>query len=161
MAGRFDNPTIRSMAMLTRGCYLMATGATDAAHGHFERAVAASTAAQNTLVLGQTRRELADLGNLGELIRGFGESGNVSEQLQTAMRIVPKLIASGERVPAGVTLELIAPTLMGRTHRFAQLRDELDGLLTPAERTAINGTSAGMSRHDLPHYLVKVVRATG
>ncbi|HEV7758471.1 MAG TPA: hypothetical protein VGO78_05765, partial [Acidimicrobiales bacterium] len=168
LGNRHDNPSMRSMGLLSLGRVALAFGDVAKARALLQQAHGAAEAARNTLVLDQTRRELANLptaadgraaalANLRVVIRNFAESGNVSEQLQTALSIARHLVELDALVPAAVALGVMERTLLGGAKPYAALRAEVLGRLTSAQGDEASHSGSRMPLSELAGYLVSVV----
>ena len=168
LGNRLDNHSIRSMGLLALGRVAAERADVERARDLLQQAWGAAETARNTLVLGQTRRELADLDTrsddraaalaaLRSIIEGFAVSGNVAEQLQTALTIVKKLVALGVLVPAAVALEVMDRTLLGDTPGYDQMRARVVEGLSDAERAEVHRTVGRMPQSELVPYLVRIV----
>jgi hypothetical protein len=168
LGNRHDNPSMRSMGLLSLGRVALAFGDVAKARALLQQAHGAAEAARNTLVLDQTRRELANLptaadgraaalANLRVVIRNCAESGNVSEQLQTALSIARHLVELDALVPAAVALRVMERTLLGESKAYAELRAEVLGRLTAAQGDEAGRSGSRMPLAELADYLVSVV----
>jgi predicted ATPase len=168
LGNRHDNPSMRSMGLLSLGRVALAFGDVAKARALLQQAHGAAEAARNTLVLDQTRRELANLptaahgratalANLRVVIRNFAESGNVSEQLQTALSIARHLVELDALVPAAVALGVMERTLLGGAKAYAALRAEVLGRLSTAQGDEASRSGSRMPLSELADYLVSVV----
>jgi hypothetical protein len=170
LGDRHDNPSMRSMGLLSLGRIAALGGDTDGARELLHQAWGAAEAARNTLVVNQTMRSLADLdagtgtadrtealARLREVARRFDESGNVSEQLQTVMSLIEQLVALGALGPAAAALGALSRTPMANTAGYAAISAIVTERLAPAERLRARREGAAMQLTELAAYLVHVL----
>ena len=161
-----DCLSIRSMGLLMRGRAAVDGGRPGEARAVLREALGAAEAAHTTLVVNQVRRELAVVGadnseqalaNLRQVVQTFADSGNISEQLQTALTIVQQLVAHGALLEATCALDVLGRTYLRRRATYRSLASLVHEHLTPAERAAATDRASRMQLEDLAKYLAAVV----
>jgi tetratricopeptide (TPR) repeat protein len=168
LGDRHDNPSMRSMGLLSLGRIAALRGDVDGAREVLHQAWGAAEAARNTLVVNQTMRSLADLdagtGDRAEALRKlrgvarrFAESGNVSEQLQTVMSLIEQLVALGALAPAAAALGALSRTPMANTAGYAAISAIVTERLAPAERLQAQREGAAMQLPKLADHLVQAL----
>jgi predicted ATPase len=168
LGDRHDNPSMRSMGLLSLGRVAALRGDTHDARELLHQAWGAAEAARNTLVVNQVMRSLADLdagagdreaaiAKLRGVARRFADSGNVSEQLQTVMSMIEQLVALGALAPAAAALGALSRTPMANTAGYAAISVIVTERLAPAERLHARRQGASMQLPKLAAYLVQVL----
>lgn len=142
LADRHDNPSLRAMGLVACGRVARWNGDTTLARDLFQQALGAAEAVHNHLMVDIARQDLAQLANVGDtgkaddhraalaalvpVARSHILTGNVSQQLQTAVHIAKHLAEIGPLLPAATALVRLDRTPMSGTQNFS---DQVQALL--------------------------------
>ncbi|HEY8547558.1 MAG TPA: BTAD domain-containing putative transcriptional regulator, partial [Acidimicrobiales bacterium] len=170
LAERHDNPTMRAMGLVACGRIARWQGDLHRARDLFQQALGAAEAVQNHLMVDHARQDLAQLADIGEtgeaadrraalaalvpVARSHILTGNVSQQLQTAVHIATHLAGLGHLLPAATALVRLDQTPMSGTPGFSdEVRDVLDRLDEDDRATALRDGAATALPRVLPDLL--------
>jgi predicted ATPase/DNA-binding SARP family transcriptional activator len=146
LADRHDNPSLRAMGLVACGRVARWHGDTARARDLFQQALGAAEAVHNHLMVDHARQDLAQLADVGDtggaddhraaltalvtVARSHILTGNVSQQLQTAVHIAKHLAETGHLLPAAKALVRLDQTPMSGAQGFS---DEVQALLARLE----------------------------
>lgn len=172
LGNQHDSPSIRATGLLVSAWVATRDGDEDTAVGLLRQALGAAEAAHATLLVGQVRRELARLAKTGPDERAtldalstvaatFAQTGNFSEQVQTAFHIVEHLVPLGELFASAVALELLGRTVISKSEPYRQLVSTVVAGLSGDEWVRARTRASAMQLEGLtPHLLAAVSRLT-
>jgi hypothetical protein len=156
------------MGLLALGRLAAAHRDADKARELLQKARGAAEATGVTLVVNQASRELADLeasngdkasalAALRHIAQNFTDSGNTSEQTQTALSIATHLVSLNLLAPAAVAVVTLERTELRGIDAYVGLVDEIRARLDPAALAEARHTGEALKPSDLLKHLMGVI----
>jgi predicted ATPase/DNA-binding SARP family transcriptional activator len=164
LGDRWGSASLRAMGLVSIG-RVLATDEPEQARGALIDAVALAEESRSGLLGDQARRVLSELdavrgghraglAELGQLLLGFGRSGDLSQQLQTVVSTLDPLMAVGAFDVAAVLCGALGRTALASAAQRGRVLDaSRTRLSSDAYRTAI-GRGAELSPTQLMHVAV-------